>query len=457
MADIYLIKYSVKGIKAIDQLVSLSFYKKIIPKNADTQAYNIKGIYGMNGSGKSGIITSIEILKNLLIDSDYLNNPIVQKNLDAIINKKTSELFMEADYIIKRDQEVIGFYRYNVTLLKGATGRYIISHEGLFTKKATSRSDAMHTIFEVDNGEIITLIEETGRQKFHNDFINKTKNLLLTSSACSLFVEKFLLSVINIDEYSFVRECLFQLFSFGMKIHVYLDQSDNHREYVAKNALQCPEGTERNKNEINYIISNLLRADNDWLDVISITHNYISKEVYKTFEKMVNKLYEFLKIFKSDLQGIEIDKKENRDKWVCDLVMVYDSYKIHAEYESTGIKKLIQLFAYLNEMVEGGIVFIDEFDSNIHDVYLCALLEYLMEYGKGQLCFTTHNVGPMDVLKHHKKSIDFLSEDHEIYSWTTSGNYSPSKLYRNGMIEGSPFNIDSIDFIGIFGLGEEDE
>ena len=454
MADIHLIKYSVKGIKAIDQLVSLSFYKKIIPKNADTQAYNIKGIYGMNGSGKSGIITSVEILKSLLIDSDYLNNPIVQQNLDAIINKKTSELFMEADYIIKRDQEVIG---YNVTLLKGATGRYIISHEGLFTKKATSRSDAMHTIFEVDNGEIITLIEETGRQKFHNDFINKTKNLLLTSSACSLFVEKFLLSVINIDEYSFVRECLFQLFSFGMKIHVYLDQSDNHREYVAKNALQCPEGTERNKNEINYIISNLLRADNDWLDVISITHNYISKEVYKTFEKMVNKLYEFLKIFKSDLQGIEIDKKENRDKWVCDLVMVYDSYKIHAEYESTGIKKLIQLFAYLNEMVEGGIVFIDEFDSNIHDVYLCALLEYLMEYGKGQLCFTTHNVGPMDVLKHHKKSIDFLSEDHEIYSWTTSGNYSPSKLYRNGMIEGSPFNIDSIDFIGIFGSGEEDE
>ena len=116
MADIYLIKYSVKGIKAIDQLVSLSFYKKIIPKNADTQAYNIKGIYGMNGSGKSGIITSVEILKNLLIDSDYLNNPIVQKNLDAIINKKTSELFIEADYITKIGEEVTGFYR-NRTVL----------------------------------------------------------------------------------------------------------------------------------------------------------------------------------------------------------------------------------------------------------------------------------------------------------------------------------------------------
>ena len=101
-------------------------------------------------------------------------------------------------------------------------------------------------------------------------------------------------------------------------------------------------------------------------------------------------------------------------------------------------------------MVRGGIVFIDEFDSNLHDVYLCALLEYLMEYGKGQLCFTTHNVGPMDVLKRNKKSIDFLSIDHKIYPWTTNGNYSPSKLYRKGMIEGSPFNVDSIDFIGIF-------
>ena len=104
-----------------------------------------------------------------------------------------------------------------------------------------------------------------------------------------------------------------------------------------------------------------------------------------------------------------------------------------------------------------GIVFIDELDSNLHDVYLCALLEYLMEYGEGQLCFTTHNVGPMDVLKQRKKSIDFLSEDHKIYSWKKNGNYSPSKLYRSGMIEGSPFNIDSIDFIGVFGAGGEDE
>ena len=108
-------------------------------------------------------------------------------------------------------------------------------------------------------------------------------------------------------------------------------------------------------------------------------------------------------------------------------------------------------------MVRGEIVFIDEFDS-ICMMFICVLiLEYLMEHGKGQLCLQHIIVGPMDVLRRRKKSIDFLSENHKIYPWTANGNYSPAKLYRNGMIEESPFNVDSIDFIGVFDSDEEDE
>ena len=77
MKNIYLVNYSVKGIKTLDELVSLSFYKKTITRNPDTQDYNIKGIYGMNGSGKSAIISSVDILRNILVDAAYLNNPIV--------------------------------------------------------------------------------------------------------------------------------------------------------------------------------------------------------------------------------------------------------------------------------------------------------------------------------------------------------------------------------------------
>ena len=66
MKGLCLVNYSVKGIKALDQTVSLSFYKKTITKPTDFRSYNIKGIYGINGSGKSAIITSVKIFRNLL-------------------------------------------------------------------------------------------------------------------------------------------------------------------------------------------------------------------------------------------------------------------------------------------------------------------------------------------------------------------------------------------------------
>ena len=444
MKDVYLVNYSVKGIKTLDQTVSLSFYKKTISKEPDTQDYNIKGIYGMNGSGKSGIVTSVEILRNLLTNPGYLANPVAQKNLDEMINKKLNKLDITAEYIVKIPENVL-LFKYNIILSKNIIGKYHISYEKLAVKNATSRSEGMTFVYEIIDGTVKFLYSQ---EKTEKDIIPKTMNLLAMSSMSSLKEGK--------QEKSFIWNSLLILNILGMKLHVYVDESDDHREYVTRNSMEYY-NEEKHETENDEWINSLLEMDSDHLNVLKITQNYVPEASYSHFEKTVNRLYEFLRIFKSDLQNIEIDRKEKDNIWICDLIMVYEDYKIHAEFESTGIKKLIKLFAYLNEMVRGSIVFIDELDSNLHDVYLCALLEYLMEYGEGQLCFTTHNVGPMDILKQHKKSIDFLSEDHKIYSWVTNGNYSPSKLYRNGMIEGSPFNVDSIDFIGVFGVGEEDE
>lgn len=450
MHTIYLTNYSVKGIKTLNQLVSLSFYKKIISNSMNTQEYNIKGIYGMNGSGKSGIITSVNIFRNLLIDPQYLNNPIVQKNLDAIVNKKTEELFIAAEFIVKTEN-MLHLFRYEVTLTKETNGRYIISHEKLSTKKATSQTNVEIIIFEIQNGEIIDTPSKN-LDAFVDIAYQKTANLLssatITASlhkiAVDYAVEKEKCSSI------FVAGIL-QLWQLGTMLYVYLDDSDDHREYFVYN-LNYLSSLNSKEIENKELLQSLVELQYKPFPFISISGNCIHKRLYKVFENNAQKLCDFIRIFKPDLEKIEIDKKEDHEFYICDLIMVYDSYKVHAEFESTGIKKLIKLFAYLQRMVEGAIVFIDEFDSNLHDVYLCALLEYLMEHGKGQLCFTTHNVGPMDVLKRHKKSIDFLSIDHKIYPWTTNGNYSPSKLYKNGMIEGSPFNVDSTDFVGVFGM-----
>ena len=148
---------------------------------------------------------------------------------------------------------------------------------------------------------------------------------------------------------------------------------------------------------------------------------------------------------------IEIKKDENGDYYECENIMVYKNKRISEKYESTGIKKLIDLYAALCDLDEGKIVFIDEFDANIHDVLLEKLVQYAMQYAKGQLIFTTHNLGPMDVLQSAKNSIDFLSSDSRIVSWTKNGNYTAASQYKKGLIKYSPFNIEPFSFLGVFG------
>ena len=454
MKDIYLINYTVSGIKSIDKPVTLSFYKKTITNNFDIKNYNVKGIYGMNGSGKTGIVTSVDILRRLLTDSSYLSNPVVQKELDGIVNKRTKKLSIEADLIADTSSGLF-FFRYAIVLSKNALGKYIISNEKVSFKPAKNKSNILMPIFEsVDGNGIKEYMDE--KDGFTDILIPHTINLLSMSSICSIFIEKIIPSLVSeqVPHDSNLFFALMSLVFFSMKLRVHLERSDDHREHIMRNTLAH---YAENGFGFDYLMQEFAKLDIESLQDISITNNIIHINSYEQFKDNINRLFKFLCIFKPELQGIEIDKRENADFFVCNLIMNYGTYKIHAEFESTGIKKLTKLFSYINAMVQGDIVFIDEFDSNLHDVYLCALLEYLMEYGKGQLCFTTHNVGPMDVLKQNKKSIDFLSTDNTIYPWKTNGNYSPSKLYRNGMIEGSPFNVDSIDFIGVFDTGEEDD
>ena len=455
MKGLYLINYSVKGIKSLDETVSLSFYKKTITKPIDFRNYNIKGIYGINGSGKSAIITSVKIFRNLIVDRDYLNNPIVQRQLRELINRKTSQMEFTADFLVTEGKVPVLFH-YEVTIKKEKGDRLIVERESLSSKAASSRSDVMEQSFEVQNGRITSIIAKD--QEAIDHLIDRTNNLLKAATVSSLLLD-WVADMSNEKKRLFAEpifEDLLELYSFGLSIFVYLDQPDDHADYVIEGAMYGD-----NENEDEELLKELLKGlsvlKSPRRNEIAIKKRRVLKENIGEYEKRIERLYSFISIFKRDLKNIVIDKTEDKDQYICDLVMEYEDCRFSAEFESTGIKKLIKLYEFFDEMVAGQIVFIDELDSNLHDVYLCALLEYLMEYGQGQLCFTTHNIGPMDVLKRNKKSIDFLSVNHRIYPWVKNGNYSPANLYKNGMIEGSPFNIDSTGFIGVFGTEEGEE
>ena len=139
--------------------------------------------------------------------------------------------------------------------------------------------------------------------------------------------------------------------------------------------------------------------------------------------KKIDNLTSFLRIFKHDLKSIEIDVKDDGDNYRCDLNLNYGDYLINKEFESTGIKKLIKLFDCFDAASKYGIVFIDEMDSNLNDVYLCKIIEYLCIMEKVSYVFTTHNLDPMSVLKENKYSIDFSFElNNKLVSWVSKGN-----------------------------------
>ena len=434
---VYLLNVRMSGIKSIKNEIRLDFYKKTVDKNFDPDKFRVKAIYGENGSGKTAIITGIKIFQDLMLSNQYLNESKNQRFLDEIINKETSRFTFGCEYITGEEESYI-VYDYNFELEKNNKGDYVIKHESLNLKNGNYPNNNYVNVYECDNGELINIYcNETVK----NIIEKKTFNLLNKNPFMSLYIVDYT-SVIEKDK-EFSYNIAVMLFLIAL-INVYINEEDKHDIYFLRKTIR--ESHEKSSEYINDI--------NEILDTISVysgfDDNSISKSEFDKYKESVKQLTKFIQIFKRELKSIDIDAKDDGDNYRCELIFNYGNYKVNKEFESTGIKKLVRLYSAFKAANNYGIAFVDEMDSNINDIYLCKLIEYFMYYGKGQLCFTMHNVDPMSLLKQNKNSIDFLSSDNKIVSWVSKGHASPENYYKNGMIENSPFNIDATDFIGIF-------
>ncbi|MFR8107385.1 MAG: hypothetical protein ACLU81_02600 [Lachnospira eligens] len=434
---IYLLNVRMSGIKSIKNEIRLDFYKKTVDKNFDPDKFRVKAIYGENGSGKTAIITGIKIFQDLMLSNQYLNESKNQRFLDEIINKETSRFTFGCEYITGEEESYI-VYDYNFELEKNNKGDYVIKHESLNLKNGNYPNNNYVNVYECDNGELINI---NCNETVKNIIEKKTFNLLNKNPFMSLYIVDYT-SVIEKDK-EFSYNIAVMLFLIAL-INVYINEEDKHDIYFLRKTIR--ESHEKSSEYINDI--------NEILDTISVysgfDDNSISKSEFDKYKESVKQLTKFIQIFKRELKSIDIDAKDDGDNYRCELIFNYGNYKVNKEFESTGIKKLVRLYSAFKAANNYGIAFVDEMDSNINDIYLCKLIEYFMYYGKGQLCFTMHNVDPMSLLKQNKNSIDFLSSDNKIVSWVSQGHASPENYYKNGMIENSPFNIDATDFIGIF-------
>lgn len=443
----FLHKISINGCKNIDKKVSFQFCNSTIKKEMNYQSSNIKAIYGPNGSGKSAIITALYIYKRLIIDEDGLNDKYFSSLIKEVINKKNKIIDLEVIFLLelkKGEYPLVFKHKIQIGLINETV---LIKKESIFKLSGYSiKDEKFKQLVEIEDGEI-TFINKP--DSAISDLVIKSTFNLLNKYSVSVSFEKIVKFMAN-DKDRIVSEIEIAILAIkflAANMVIELLDEDSHKEYITKKIFL--EHHYKADSNDHSIISQLIQNYNEDKYIFSLSvedYDGISQDEYENYKHNIMRLTKFIQIFKPNLLEIKIENKVDKDILYCKKIFVYDGYDIDIEFESTGIKKLVKLFGSLSECANGKIVFVDEIDANIHGVYFTKMIDFFKSNSLGQLCFTTHNIDAIEVLKECDHSLDFLSNDSRVSNWIKNGNKSPLKKYINGLIPYSTFNVDTIDF-----------
>ena len=436
----------INGIKSLDKEIVLNFSNATLKPKYDYSKSNVKAIYGPNGSGKSGIMSALYIYKEIMQNNNGINAPWLTSLIRESINQSTKKLSFEivfSNYL--KDNTPICYKHY--LEISNTNKGICITKEALYELKGRIINDEyFKEIYRVEDGILRYLavkgnIEDEPVYKYSVNLLDK----------CPLVVALSKLNASKAEEGNDDVFCaLAFLFLFTFDLVVELSKEDTHMSYFSrKSAIEKFNKLDINNPEDTSVFVNNVLGLRDKENIILPTPGaeLVDRTEYNEYKKELGDLLDFIKIFKPSLISIDDDCREyDENNYLCKKIFIYKEAKIDLEFESTGIKKLVSLYNALKACANGKVVFIDEMDANLHDVYFTKLIEFFKYDGKGQLCFTTHNLEPIEILKSNKHSLDFLSNDSRIASWIKDGNKSPMSKYVNGLIPYSPFLVKSMDF-----------
>ena len=348
---------------------------------------------------------------------------------------------MSSEFLIIDKNNKKHVFEHSVNL-KIENGKIIITKE-IINKKKLDRKEILKTLI-IENGKINK--EKSNYFKNLDEIEKLSMNLLDRKSIIKLIIdnvekniEKEGTNELKSEKFEFIY-----LYVLYLKVNVFTHSEDSHYKMVYINF--------ENQNWLDKIYVDYINQEAKKRNILSKT-----KEKIENLNKNLKRKERFLKLFNPELNKIEFEKKDfDENYYEIEYVFNYKDYKINFEYESMGMKSLFRLFDVLDTVNNSGIVFVDEIDMSIHDLYLNRLIEFFAENGKGQFTFTAHNTSILDTLKKYKNSIDFMTEYQEIKPWIKNGNYSPRKQYLEGMLPNMPYNIEYYDFFEIFTTSEEE-
>ena len=425
------------GMKNLAEEITIDFANLTIEKGV-SKINNVKGIFGYNGSGKTALMTSIDYYIKIVTDPKFLLQNETIKKLDRLLNYQTR--CFKFSIVFEYHKDIV--LKHMISLVKNALGgSYIINNEEISLSSGRTLNDTFKPLVRKDEDGSIFILPDERVVKDGLAFLATAD--LAYSSVVMKVIERVIESNKKKEanyEYTLGEKILTTLFFNIKNMDVYLSDSDSHNNFlIDKETLE----------ELLSSLETLKQKKDSWVDLYS-TETIIPIDRYDSYSKENKKLEKFIKVFKPELNEIEIKKSEDKNTYHVRRLFKYKKYNVEYEFESSGIKQLVKLFTYLSKCANGGIVFVDEIDVNINAVYFEKLISFFKNYGNGQLIFTTHNIEAMNALKGQSRSILVLGEDNKIDVWVGKGNKSPVSDYIGGFFPHSPMNVEDFDFVNIF-------
>ena len=364
--------------------------KEAIIKNAD-----IVGIYGQNGSGKTALVESIDILKYIITSTEIPYKTyagILSKELPVCISTvffiEKGELKYKAQYdaYIRTNEEKEKIEIYKEKLSYWVWGA---------SWKAQRDIEFYNPYYETEDiieNRVLTVQSEHMSSFKKIEFLSSMQNLAIYCSQrnISVFFNNQVLKNLNLiddNEARTLYNVIASLMHFG--------KADLH--VIKVNQLGAI-----NDNKI--IPLNLHHETESsviqgCLPLFVNGQGELSEEIFYLFSATIDAINIVLRSIIPNLQ-IYMEKKnilekEDGKKYIqVEVYSMREDKKFLIRYESEGIKRIISLLNYLVSVYNNQRVclVVDEMDSGIFEYLLGELLGLMHEEMKGQLIFTSHNL-----------------------------------------------------------------